>query len=99
LYAGAGRWLESLAPSPHHYRRQHPIRPYVADFYCADARLVVEEDGNHHGEPAQVEHDEIRDAWMTTQGLNVIRFTVHEVVEKLDDVKARIWVAARLVRF
>jgi len=36
---------------------------------------------------------------MTTQGLNVIRFTVHEVVEKLDDVKARIWVAARLVRF
>ncbi len=70
------------------FRRQHPIGPYVADFYCGDARLVVEVDGNHHGEPAQVEHDEIRDAWMTTQGLNVIRFTVHEVVEKLDDVKA-----------
>jgi len=55
------------------FRRQHPMGPYVADFYCAEAGLVVEVDGNHHSEPAQVERDEVRDDWMTTQGLNVLR--------------------------
>ena len=72
-------------------RRQHPIGPYVADFYCAEARLVVEVDGNHHGEPAQVEHDEVRDDWLTTEGLNVLRLTVYEVLENIEDVKERIW--------
>ena len=76
------------------FRRQHPIGPYIADFYCAEARLVVEVDGNHHFEAAQAEHDELRDAWMTTQGLTVVRFTVHEVLEKIDEVKARIWAEA-----
>ncbi len=73
------------------FRRQHPIGPYVADFYCAEARLVVEVDGNHHGEPAQVEHDALRDEWMTTQGLNVVRFTVYEVLQNFDAVKDQIW--------
>lgn len=73
------------------FRRQHPIGPYVADFYCAEARLVVEVDGNHHGEPAQVEHDEVRDDWLTTEGLNVLRLTVYEVLENIEDVKERIW--------
>ena len=76
------------------FRRQHPIGKYVADFYCAEARLVVEVDGAHHGEPAQVAHDEARDAWMTTEGLNVVRFTVHQVLEEFDAVKERIWAEA-----
>ena len=67
------------------------IGRYVADFYCAEARLVVEVHGAHHGEPDQIEHDEARDDWMTAAGLNVLRFTVHEVLENLEEVKQRIW--------
>jgi len=73
------------------FRRQHPIGPYVAGFYCAEAGLVVEVDDNHHSEAAQVEHDEVRDDWMVTRGLNVLRFTVYEVLQNLDAVKERIW--------
>ena len=76
------------------FRRQHPMGPYVADFYCAEAGLVVEVDGNHHSEPAQVEHDEVRDDWMTTQGLNVLRFTVYEILQNFDAVNERIWLEA-----
>src|SRR5580704_15769706 len=45
------------------FRRQHPIGPYIADFYCASARLVVEVDGAGHTVDAQIAHDARRDAY------------------------------------
>ncbi|MCB9740822.1 MAG: DUF559 domain-containing protein [Deltaproteobacteria bacterium] len=72
------------------FRRQHPIGQYVADFFCAEAHLVVEVDGHHHGDPAQVQHDRARDEWMKEQGLKVLRFTVHQVLEDVEAVKERI---------
>ena len=39
------------------FRRQHPIGPYILDFVCLERRFVIEVDGGHHGEPAQIEHD------------------------------------------
>src|SRR5690606_24230399 len=44
------------------FRREHPVGPYVLDFYCASARLCVEVDGPVHEEPEQVARDAIRDS-------------------------------------
>src|SRR4051794_22135472 len=57
----------------HKFRRQHPIGRFIADFYCAEARLVIELDGESHA--AQQEYDAIRTAYLQAQGYRVIRFT------------------------
>ena len=68
------------------FRRQHPVPPYIVDFYCHAERLVVEVDGPHHGEQVQVEYDEARTAYLAAKGLRVLRFTVYEVEEALEGV-------------
>jgi very-short-patch-repair endonuclease len=58
-----------------HFRRQHPIRPYVLDFYCPEARLCIELDGPVHDERAP--QDARRDFWLSSkEGIRVLRFTV-----------------------
>ena len=72
-------------------RRQHPIGPYVADFYCYAARLVIEVDGPVHD--TTVERDARRDAMMFAHDLEVIRFTNDQVLTETDavlDVLARV---------
>jgi very-short-patch-repair endonuclease len=68
------------------FRRQHPIGPYVLDFYCSAARLAVEVDGAGHGEDQQIIHDERRDAWLRTPGLVVYRVTAGAVMHNADEV-------------
>lgn len=59
--------------------------PYIVDFYCAEAKLVVEVDGGQHAE--QVEYDERRTAFLIlTKGLRVLRFWNHDVLTNLDGV-------------
>ena len=70
------------------FRRQHPIGPYIADFYCAQARLVIEIDGDSHAE--QVEYDQARTDWLESQGYRVLRYTNSEVQEKITAVLAHI---------
>ncbi|MBW4439198.1 MAG: endonuclease domain-containing protein [Pleurocapsa minor GSE-CHR-MK-17-07R] len=60
------------------FRRQHAIGPFIVDFYCPAARLVVEVDGPIHD--LQQEYDEMRTAWLESLGLKVIRFR-NEAVE------------------
>jgi very-short-patch-repair endonuclease len=60
-----------------HFRRQHPIGPYILDFYCAAAKLAVEVDGPaHDGRQMQ---DERRTNWLATEGIRVLRFTTEDV--------------------
>lgn len=73
------------------FRRQHSIGPYVADFYCAEHRLVVELDGHQHQFATERRHDSTRDAYLRTLGLTVLRFTnfdlfhdARKVVEALE---------------
>lgn len=66
------------------FRRQHPIGPYVADFFCAALGLVVEVDGScHEGRRAQ---DAARDAYMRERGIEVVRFTASEVTRDVKHV-------------
>ncbi|MBW6466803.1 MAG: endonuclease domain-containing protein [Brevefilum sp.] len=54
------------------FRRQHPIDPYIADFYCAEVGLVIEVDGGGHLD--QMANDQDRRDWLEGQGYHVIRF-------------------------
>lgn len=58
------------------FRRQHPIGPFIVDFYCAEHRLVVELDGGQHAE--QVQKDNERSRWLRNNGYQVVRFWNHE---------------------
>ncbi len=55
------------------FRRQHPVGPYILDFYCPEARLAVEVDGDTHDLPDQIAHDARRDAWLAGQGIRTLR--------------------------
>ena len=66
------------------FRRQVPIGPYFADFACLDARLVVEVDGDHHGD--QLVYDARRDQGLCEMGFRVLRFWVSEVDENIEGV-------------
>ncbi|MEH3116908.1 MAG: endonuclease domain-containing protein [Methylorubrum populi] len=57
--------------------RQESVGPYVADFCCREARLIVELDGSQHAENA---YDLVRDAWLTERGYRVLRFWNAEVM-------------------
>ena len=60
------------------FRRQHPIPPYIADFYCEELKLVVEVDGSQHDE----ETDRIRTRALERQGLVVLRFWDNQVLQE-----------------
>ncbi len=70
------------------FRRQHPIGPYILDFYCAAARLAVEVDGQGHDHPEQMDHDRRRTVWLHGQGLRVVRLAAEDVRVNLDGVLA-----------
>jgi very-short-patch-repair endonuclease len=66
------------------FRRQHPIDFFIADFYCHEARIVVEIDGEIHEQ--QKEYDDGRSAEMERYHIKVIRFTNSEIVNNMEEV-------------
>jgi very-short-patch-repair endonuclease len=66
------------------FRRQHPIGPYVLDFYCPKAKLAIEIDGLIHDTSGRPERDERRDAWLMQQGVKVMRIPAAELTTDLD---------------
>jgi len=72
------------------FRRQHPMEFYVADFYCHEARLVIEVDGPYHEKKDQQQHDENRTAELDRFDIRVIRFTNDEIRHHLGSVLQKI---------
>jgi very-short-patch-repair endonuclease len=62
------------------FRRQTPIGPYVADFVCHSAHLIVELDGGQHFEAANMHRDSRRDAFLASKGFRVLRYSNHDVM-------------------
>ncbi len=77
------------------FRRQQPIGPYIADFYCAAAKLIVEIDGDQHGADANMEYDEARTRFLSARGYRVLRFPNGDVLKNLDAVLDGIWHALK----
>ena len=76
-----------------HFRRQAPCGPYVADFLCHAARLVIEVDGATHSTDSEIIRDLKRDAWFAANGFVVLRVTNAEVYAEFDGVLERIRLA------
>jgi very-short-patch-repair endonuclease len=71
-----------------HFRRQHPVGPFILDFYCPRAKLAVELDGAIHDR--QVARDLARTEGLETLGIRVLRFRNEAVLNELAHVTARI---------
>jgi very-short-patch-repair endonuclease len=70
----------------HKFRRQHTLDEYIVDFYCDDARLVIEVDGGGHNEPHQKGYDQQRTLTLEELGLRVLRFWNDEVLLHTEQV-------------
>ena len=68
------------------FRRQHPIAPYIADFFCVQRKLIVEVDGGQHTPEA----DKDRSLFLEKAGFKILRFWNNEVLENIDGVLLKI---------
>ena len=66
-------WYDFLRFCKPRFRRQELIGPYIADFFCYEARLVVEVDGSQHFSPEESAYDASRTAYLKTLGIRVFR--------------------------
>jgi len=80
------RRLRNRKFADYKFRRQHPIDPYVLDFYCPALKLTIELDGSGHDSRLRQIHDKRRERFLTGQGIAIVRFWNHQVREELDSV-------------
>jgi len=68
------------------FRRQHPVGSYILDFYCPEAKLCVELDGDQHGTWKAQAHDAARSNYLRSKGIRVVRFGNHELKENMEAI-------------
>jgi adenine-specific DNA-methyltransferase len=78
------------------FRRQHPIGPFFADFFCPEAKLIIEIDGSQHADGLNL--DKSRTEFLRNTGYDVLRFWNHEISSEIDAVMQRIADALELSR-
>jgi very-short-patch-repair endonuclease len=71
-------------PSGLKFRRQHPLGPYILDFYCASKKIAVEVDGAVHDMGNNPAHDAKRDAYLASKGIDVLRIAAQDVLRDPD---------------
>ena len=79
------QWLRQR-PAGLKFRRQHPTGPYVLDFFCIDARLAIELDGEAHSYGDRPKRDATRDQWLRSSGIDTLRIPAREVLNDADAV-------------
>jgi very-short-patch-repair endonuclease len=72
------------------FRRQYPVGSYILDFYCYEYKLCVELDGGQHYESVGIQHDEQRQAFLTSHGISTLRFSNRDVLQHLEAVLLQI---------
>jgi len=70
------------------FRRQHPIGPFIADFCCTEAKLVIELDGGQHA--LRLAEDQVRTKYLESEGYVVLRFWDSEALTNTEGVLQRI---------
>ena len=66
------------------FRKQHPVGPYVIDFYCHAAKVAIEVDGASHGAGDRPQRDARRDAWLADQGIVTLRISASLILRDVD---------------
>lgn len=84
-------WYQYLCRSKFRFRRQYIIGNYIVDFYCHQAKLVIELDGSQHYTPNEQEYDQRRTAYLEQLGLRVIRYSNLDVLHRFRDVCEEIY--------
>ena len=79
-------WYEFLREYPIRFNRQRIVGNYIADFYCARAKLVIELDGSQHYEKAAMAADAERTQYLSELGLDVLRFANSDINESFYEV-------------
>ena len=79
-------WYQFLCRYQPRFHRQYVIGNYIADFYCHQAKLVVELDGSQHYDPGSMEYDRKRTEYLRSQGLEVLRFSNLDVMGQFRSV-------------
>ncbi len=79
-------WYKYLISFEPKFYRQHMIGNYIADFYCAKAKLVVEIDGGQHTESPSINYDKLRTDYFNQRGIKVVRYFNCDILENLDGV-------------
>ena len=79
-------WYDFLRTCPQRVLRQKVIGPYIVDFYCATAGLVVELDGSQHFEADGKEKDDGRDRYFASLGLTVLRYSNLDIADNFEGV-------------
>lgn len=77
------------------FRRQHPLAPFVLDFYCHELRLAVEVDGGQHAAQTGRASDARRTAALEARGIRVLRFSNLEVLQETTAVAEALWYACQ----
>lgn len=72
------------------FRRQHSVGQFVVDFYCPAEKLSIELDGNEHFTEEGIEYDKRRTIYLTSVGINEIRFENAEVFDLTEEVLEKI---------
>ncbi len=79
-------WYDCLKRLPYTFCRQKPIGKYIVDFFCAEAALVIEIDGSQHYSESGRDNDAERDGYLSSVGLEVVRYTNHDVNTNFEGV-------------
>ena len=79
-------WYNFLKHLPITVNRQRVIGRYIVDFYIHSFKLVIELDGDQHGEPDGQKQDAARDAWLREQGMTVLRYANQDVSKGFEGV-------------
>ncbi len=80
------QYLKGKKLKGYKFRRQHGLGLYIVDFYCPQAKLVIEIDGDSHYTDASIMYDKKRQRYIESLGIKIIRFTNDEVRDNLSEV-------------
>ena len=79
-------WYQFLRLYTPRFHRQYVVGNYIVDFYCHQAKLVVELDGSQHCEPEEIAYDQTRTVYLQSQGLEVLRLSNLDVMRQFQSV-------------
>lgn len=79
-------WYDFLKGLPITFNRQKVIGKYIADFYCASAKIIIELDGSQHYEEKMQQNDKKRDDYFSELGIRVLRYSNYDINKNFDAV-------------
>ena len=79
-------WYDFLRTYPVRFSRQKVLGKYIADFYSAEAKLIIELDGSQHYEDIGQQKDRQRDAWLKDEGYRILRYANSDINQNFSAV-------------